>query len=163
MSQTAVVEQAAAFAGMKGDSRFDLVVSGIAEGAVPFGKLVSRGTLLEKQGILPSGVADLVPARALGVSLQTHAIESGIPGSGDASYLDKNNMSLLRRGVVFVKVEETVTVDSPVFVRVTAGGDGLGSFRASDPGGSAALAFTSAKYVKGAAANGLALVEINVE
>lgn len=163
MSQTVVAEQAAAFAGMKGDSRDDLVVSAVAEGAVPFGKLVSRGTALEKQGILPTGAGDLDAKRALGISIQTHAIESGAPGSGDPSYLDEQIMSVLRRGSCFVKVEETVTVDSDVFVRVSAGGDGVGSFRASDPGGSAALQVTFAKFVRGAAAGELAEIEINLE
>ena len=162
MSQTSVVEQVAGQAGMKGDSRDDLVISAIAEGDVGFGKLVSRGTDPEVQGILPATGTDVTePKNVLGVALQSHAMESNL--SGDPRYLDEQAVSVLRRGAVFVKVEEAVTVADDVFVRVAAGGDGLGSFRASDPGASAAVQLAGAKWIKGAGIGEFALLEVNFE
>lgn len=161
MSQTSVAEQAAYFAGQKADARDDLVVSAVAEGAVPFGKLVVRGTDPEKQGLLPSAAGDVTGVKGhLGISLQSHAMESKA-GAGDPTYADEEMMSLLRRGAVAVQVEEAVDTTDDVYVRYAAGGDGLGSFRASDPGSEAAI-LPGAKYVRAAGAGGIALVEVNL-
>jgi len=161
MSQTSVAEQGAAFAGMKGDSRYDMVSSVVAEGEVGFGKFVSHGTDPEKQGLLPSTAAEITnPKVGHGIALQSHGMESSL--SGDPKYADKAMMSCLRRGSVYVKVEEAVALTDDVYVRYAAGGDGLGSFRASDPGSAAAI-LPGAKYVKAAGAGELAKVEFNIE
>ncbi len=56
--------------------------------------------------------------------------------------------------------EETVDPGDAVFVRVSAGGSGLGSFRKTDPGGAAAVAVTGARWIKGGTTTTLAVLEI---
>jgi len=162
MSQTTYAEQSAYLPGMKGDARDDLVISAIGEGAVPFGKYVCRGTDAESQCKLPAAAIDVTTVtNRLGVALKTHAIESS--DSGIPTYKDKDMVSIARRAVIAVVVEEAVTTASDVYVRYATGTGslGLGSFRASDPGSEAAQ-LANARYVKGASGSGeIALVEID--
>lgn len=158
MSQLAYEEQGAALPGMKADSGFDDVASVVAEGAVKFGYAVTRGTDLEKQGrvpVLTGEVSDLT--LVLGVALKTQAIESS--DSGDPTYADKNMMSVMKEGRVYVQVQDTVTTASAVFVRFAGGNEG--QFR-SDADGGDAVALPNAKWVKGAGAGELAIVQLDL-
>lgn len=159
MSQNSVAEQTAAVAGMKGDAGDDHVLSRAAEEAIPFGKLVVLGTDLDTQCALPAASADVTDAgKQLGVSLQSHAMEQSSSRDG---YLEKDMVSVMHKGRVYVKVEETVTPADPVYVRYAAGGDGLGSFGKS-AGSSARAALANARYLKGASSGGLALLEVDL-
>ncbi len=163
MSQTAVAEQAVAQAGMKADAGFDHVISRLAEGALYYGRCAVLGTDPERQAVHPDAAAEITAeASLLGVVIQSHAQESQA-GSAAPSYVDKAAVPLMRRGVVYVKVEEAVTPSDPVYVRYAAGGNGIGSFgktagtteRALVPNG-------KMRYLSSAAADGLAKLEVSL-
>lgn len=70
---------------------------------------------------------------------------------------------VLRKGRVWVIVEENVTQSMNVYVRFAAGAGGtnLGAFRASDDSGTAAQ-LGSARYATSSVAGGLAQLELNL-
>lgn len=70
-------------------------------------------------------------------------------------------VGLVRKGHVYVQVEEECADNSVVYVRYAAGGNGLGSFGAS-AGTSERAVLNGAVYRKGAAAGGFAMVELNL-
>jgi len=149
-----------AYEGQKADAGFDDVITGIAEGAVPFGKLVVRGTDADKQGKLPAASGDVTTATSvLGVALHSHDREQ--TAAAGAAYADKEAMSLLRQGRCWVKVEEAVTVASVVHVRYAAGGNGVGSF-GDTTGTSERAPLAGAKYLSDAGANEFALLEVKL-
>lgn len=150
------VDQPIAIAGQAADTGAMDVISRISEEttAFPYGKAVVRGTDPDTQALLPTGAATL-----LGVAMHSHAAENDLTAA--VSIEDERVFNVLHDGRIYVQVEEAVTPASTVFVRVSAGGLGLGSFRASDPGASAALAATGARYLTSAGINGLAVLEID--
>lgn len=127
--------------------------------AVGYGKLVVRnGT--EGQCKLPAASTDVtVKENVLGFALAQQNIESD--SSGDPEHPVGSVIPVLRKGRAYVKVEETVTEASEVYVRYAAGGNGVGAF--GDTAGTSERALLDgARYVKGASANGLAVVEFNL-
>jgi hypothetical protein len=78
------------------------------------------------------------------------------------SYHRNSMVSILRKGYMFVLVEDAVTKGGGVYVRYAAGAGGtqLGACRSADPGSEAAL-LPSARYETSAGAGELAVVEIN--
>ena len=92
--------QQKAFAGMKGDSRYDLVETFAAETVIPFGAVVTQGTGAEQ--------AKLGGAKALGIALHSHAVVG--------SYAQFDAVSVLRKGVAWcvVKDGEAITAGSAV-------------------------------------------------
>lgn len=164
MSQTSVAEQGVALDGMKADMGADDVLSRLAEGDIPMGRLCAVGTDKDAQAIVVATATDVTDQKkVLGVSLHSHDRET-LAGANPPQYSDEESMNLMHKGRIYVKVEEAVTTDSPVFARVAAGGNGLGSFRASDPGGSAAVALPAdkARYLRGAGIDGLAVLELDL-
>lgn len=126
---------------------------------MPFGKLaVVNGT--EGQCKLPELAADITTAKnVLGIVLASQEMEQ--LSSGDPRYVVQSVLPVLRKGRVWVKVEEAVAEGSDVYVRYAAGGNGIGSF--GDTAGTSERALLAgARYLKGAAANGLAVVEISL-
>lgn len=118
MSQTSVAEQAVANEGMKASSTgFDDVISRAGEGKVYFGRLVSLGTDKDKQAKHPAAAADITDlTKKLGVSIQSHALESKDDGESP-HYADKDMVSIMRRGPVYVKPEQAIVPTDAVFVR----------------------------------------------
>jgi len=157
MSQTNYDEQAKAFDGLKGDIGPDRVISLAAEGAIPFGRAVAKGTVKEKQSKLPAAALDITDIKRFrGVALQSHANEN--PQNGlSPRYLDTNTVSILTRGTVYVKVEDAVDTDSGVFINFQNGDEGL--FR-SDAGGGDAAELADARWLEGAGAGEFALLEL---
>ena len=127
-----------------------------------FGKFVSRGAG-DNLIIRPAASTDITDVtKARGVALTHQAIESNL-GSAAPFYPQKSAVNVLKKGRVWVKVEEAVTPTDPVFVRFASGAGGtvLGSFRkTADTATAAQLA--GAKYLSNAAANGLALLELDI-
>lgn len=81
---------------------------------------------------------------------------------GQVWYAATDPVPVLRRGRIFVTVEQAVTSDDPVYVRHTASGTYVrGGFR-KDVDTARALPWTAAAYVTSAAAGGVAVVEINL-
>lgn len=78
--------------GQLADLGFNEIVSFAAEGAVPFGVIVKRGT--DKEGQVLVGGATNV----LGVSVRDIAREYLTRGATTVSYADKTEVTVLRRG-----------------------------------------------------------------
>ena len=104
MSQTNAADYgniAIATAGQKVDLRNDTITSFAAEGAVPFGLAVKRGTDPEKQCLVVDADTDTF----LGVAVKTHTIVQ----TGDtAQYEDTDTVSVLEQGAVYVEVTSDV-------------------------------------------------------
>lgn len=148
---------AAAYEGQLYDSGFTDKISTKCPTAIPFGRLLVKDTG-DFQSKLPSSALDITNAqRTLGISLSTQALEQSL--TGDPQYPEKSVISTLRKGRAWVKVEDTVTPGSDVYVRHAAGGNGLGSFAGATGTGLARLA--GAQFLTGAGANGLAVIEVN--
>lgn len=161
MSQTSYVEQGQLLAGQKADSGFDDVMSLLAEGAVPFGRFVTAGTDLDRQGQLPDAAADITNVKAVrGIAIQSHAIESEYLGSNPAQYKDQDAMSVMKKGRVAVNVEEAVTPADAVFVRY-AGAGNAGEFRTDDPGSEAAE-LANARFITSTTGAGVAILEVDL-
>lgn len=134
---------------------------------IPFGKFVCQddrnidsvgsdfGDACDFVVRLPRQSTDVTSNRALGVALCDKAREEN-SGAFRASTM----VPVLTKGRCWVEVEEAVTVDSTVHVRYAAGGNGIGSF-GDTTGSSERAALAGARYLKGAAANGLALLELS--
>lgn len=100
---------------------------------------------------------DSAGADLLGIAIRKLSTESD-------KYDVDSAVAVLRKGRIFVEVEEAVTPDSDVFVRHTAGGGGseLGIFR-TDADTASAVQVTNARFKSSAAANGVAILEINLD
>lgn len=101
--------------GLKFDVRPDVVMSFAAEGAVNFGRAVMRGTNLAKQCLHSDGTS------FLGVALQTQARENDGVSNG---YKDKDTVSVLTQGAVWVESAAADIVPGTAAYLVTAAGAG---------------------------------------
>lgn len=92
--------QQKAFAGMKGDSRYDLVETFAAEAEIPFGVVITQGTKANQ--------AKLGGIKPIGIALHSHAVVGG--------YAKFDAVSVLRKGVAWcvVKDSEAITAGSAV-------------------------------------------------
>lgn len=127
--------------------------------AIAFGKFVVRSTG-DDECKLPAASADITDVtKALGLALSSQTVEQS--ALGVAQWDAKSQVPVLKKGRAWVKVEETVTVGSTVHVRYAAGGNGVGSF-GDTTGTSERAPLAGAKYLTGASANGLAVVEFNL-
>jgi hypothetical protein len=158
MSQTSYsINQDAALEGQLADSGIKDVMSYTAEEDLKFGRAVLQGTA-DGQCLLPAGnITGL-----LGVAIHQHK-EQGLVGSQDAKYLEGDSVNVLKKGRMWVKVEEAVVAQDPVYVRHTTGGGGteLGAFRKSADTSTAAVV-SGMKYLTSADAAALALIEVDV-
>lgn len=168
MSQTAYEIQAArAFAGMLADSGRDMnVISRANEETtvMKFGRGVIYGTDPEKQVLFPSDAADLFA----GVAAHRHPTERrelfGTGGTGGETGLQEGEPGdILRKGRIWVEVEEAVSVEDDVYVRHADGGGGTveGQFR-TDADTATAFQVTSAAWVSETSGAGLAILELNL-
>lgn len=112
---------------------------------------------------LPNLVAQITDTnRALGVAVHTQALEQALLNADNVGYPLGSTMSVLRKGRVWVRVEDAVVVGGQPYVRCIAGaGERLGAFR-SDADGSDAGALPGSRYKTSAGAGELAIVEINL-
>lgn len=164
MSQQAYADQGNLLEGMKADSGFDDILSALAEGVIPFGRLVRAGTDPDRQVIPLSAAGDITNKKLVrGVAIHTHAIESTLGGSDVPSYKDKAAVSYMRKGRVAVQVEEAVTPADPVFARHTSGGGGseIGRFR-TDADTASAAELANARYITSTTGAGIAILELNL-
>jgi len=124
-------------------------------GAIPFGVFVTKGAA-QREATLPDATGEVTGLTGLGVVLRSHTQPQG------EGYADSDPMPVLKRGRVWVPVEDAVTAESAAFVRFVAGvGEQLGAFR-SDADGTDAVALPGAKFVSDAGAGELALLDINL-
>lgn len=101
-----------------------------------------------------------------GVALRTQNkenLKNATGSDGAAPYDDGDAVSLLTRGRVYVKVENAVDSDDPVYLRFVPGTSSelVGQFRKDDDGGDAFLVPDS-RWIFGAEAGELAVLEINM-
>lgn len=81
--------------------------------------------------------------------------------TGDASYVDKEAMAIVRRGLVWVVAEDDVALTDTVYFRQTVNGDmPLGAFTPTNDGETDAV--PTAKWRSEGSAGDLVLVEINL-
>ena len=148
-------------AGQKAGLDFDHVESFAAEGAVPFGRGVIHGTNPEKQVAVP---ADALGTFA-GVSVFTHSREQtlnqdasmGEQFSGGAQYRDKDTVSTLRKGRIYVLVTAAVEAGEDAYVDVLTEGE-EGKFTNVDVDNLA----TGGVFRSAADEGELAIVEVNL-
>lgn len=112
MSQLSYGVMAKGAAGMKYDIRPDVVSSRAAEGAIPFGRAVTYGTNPDKQCDLVDNAAD----KFLGVALATHTID--VAPEATPGYADKDTVSVLEEGAVWVEITSDVTAGSAAYVDI---------------------------------------------
>lgn len=131
--------------------------------AIDFGLFVCQDLLYEEVARVPivtTDVSNVLLAR--GIVCHTQAIEQFYQTAGGAGYALNAEMSIVRRGMVWVRVEEAVTVKSTPFARFTVSGTTkLGGIRASEDTAKA-VAIPTARFIRGAAADGIALLDINL-
>lgn len=160
MQTTYSINQTAAIVGGLYDLGPNDIVSHQCEANIFFGTAVSKG--LTTGGIVaPSASAHVTSVKNLrGVAVRTHAIES-VDDVLDPHYSQYDSANIMRAGRVWVKVEDTVTEASDVYVRY-AGTGTKGAFRSNDPGSEAAKFPGNAKWLSAADAGGLALLEFDI-
>lgn len=140
-----------AFEGMLADAGKHDALSRVIEGSdVKIGKAVTFGTddnQIKKLSAITEKVAGVVIHKMT---------EEGI-------LEEKDSVSILRKGRLYVKVEEAVAPGDPVFVRaVVAGAEENGAFRKSADSTDCVDLTGKAQYLSSAALGELALVEINL-
>lgn len=98
----------------------------------------------------------------LGVTVHTQAIEQAVLNANNVGYPIASAMSVMRKGRIWVYVEDAVVVGAQAFVRCVAGaGEYVGAFR-SDVDGSDAGALPSSRFKLTAGAGELTILEINL-
>lgn len=125
---------------------------------IPFGRGVVKKSGDANGVVLPTGGSD----RLEGIALYDPKVEAGA-ASVENAYPADTEIAVLKRGKVWVEVDQNVTPDDAVYCRYTVNGgsDQLGIFRA-DGDSSKAFAVTAARFLTAASAGGLAQLEINI-
>jgi hypothetical protein len=150
---------AVAFAGMKADSGDDdctTYAQGEASAEIPLGVMVAQGPTDVKAILMVDGTSKMV-----GVFVHDH--EYPREEMGNTGVLPKNPMAVMRKGRVYVTVEEAVNKNDQAYVRHTASGGNTqkGSFRKSADSATAVIC-KGCNYGSSAAAGGLAILEVDM-
>jgi len=162
---------AASIEGALADSSVKHVDSAILEGAASAGLFVVQGTG-DQQARVPASAAQAAQGLQLGFVIYSPTREQirngyngfqGVVSGGAVPFADKETVSVLRRGRIFVKMEDAHTAGDPLFVRVAAGAGGtvLGASR-TDADTATAVEVKGAVVRSTGAAGALAIVEINL-
>ena len=155
MSQTTVTQYGnAGMAGQLYDTGFTDTVSYSAEGAVGFGVPVQLGTTKDRQvKVLTTSAGQA--ALAVGISQHTYSVEQS--SAGVVQYADKQSVSMLKRGRIWVNTDDAVVAGAVANLKLSSG-------LFTDEAVAAGIeAFTqiSVRFVTGTTAAGLAVVEVN--
>jgi hypothetical protein len=135
--------------GQKYDLMFDQIDSFAAQGAVPFGLGLIKGTADDQ-----AKVADSAAGVFVGAAVFTHTIENDGTVTG---YADKDTVSVMRRGRMFVEAASALVVGAPAYVVVAAGAD-QGKFTDVSTDNLGPVG----KFITSGADGDLVVVEINV-
>lgn len=147
------------------------IISGLAEVAIPYGKFVAKGSATTEPyrhiGKLPTAATDITTvANVLGVSVadQGRAQDSGVTLP---TYPIGAAVPMMRKGRLWVIVEEAVTKGQAVYVRFSAGATltELGAFGQDDGdegGGALRALLANAIYLTAAGAGEYAQLELNL-
>jgi hypothetical protein len=162
MSQTNYpLVQPTASEGLLADLTPKQVQSFAAETALSPGRVVVRGTDVQKQCQLPAAATDITDAnKILGISLREHVRENTT--ANPQGFVATDTVGVIMDGKVYMKVEDAVTAGEPVFARfqVNGGLDQLGKVR-SDADGANAAQIPGARFETSADADGFAVVSLN--
>jgi hypothetical protein len=144
------------FTAAEADANLTLVndTAFVAQPIVGFGLALAQGTQDPECRLLAANTD-----KVIGVSVFSHAdnINNGVEG-----YAAQSAVNVLRRGTIWVKVEEAVAAEDPVYVRAVAvSPEVAGAFRKTADGADT-IALSGCKFLSSAAAGGLALVDINI-
>ena len=160
MSQTTApqISMTKGFNGQLADSHApkDVVTGKAKAAAMPLGVLAVIDTASGDGGVKVPAVTGDVSGKAVGVVMHSHSVESSLTGSPE--WPRYSAVPVLRRGRVYVSVENAVAEGGQVFARHTAP---FGAFRADADTGNATLV-PGAVYRTSTAGAGLAVVEINL-
>lgn len=157
-------EDGIGIAGVSATITFVASTVNVTGNPVPFGRGLARGTLPDV-ATLPSVTSFVFEgisiARAKG-RLKDNTVSP--PVTEDAKWLGSDSMNVLRRGRIWVRPEDAVTIASDVFIRHTQGlapAETVGRFR-TDADGSNADQLNGARWLSNAGAGVLAVLEINI-
>ena len=143
------------------DRRSQVSESYAAENAIRFGQAVVAGTNLDRQVLTPSVTGQTFR----GISIAIWQLEqqlTGYPTDSSGSYPAKAVVPVLRRGAIWVRVNQDVDIDDPVyFVHTNVDPTLIGNFRKDADTANADLVPTGV-FRKAAKAGELAVVEINL-
>lgn len=141
----------AAFEGALADSKSHDALSKLAQDAgMKFGIAVKFGS--NAQGVQK---LTAITEKVAGILIHEH-VENGVLNQG-------MQVALLRKGRIYVMVEENVSVGDPVFVRAVAAGlEVAGAFRKSQDGTDCIDLSAKAQFLSAASAGGLAIVDLNL-
>lgn len=145
--------QPTAFAGMKADSSEDDIISASAEGVVPFGKFLIRGTNKERQCAV-AGTGAGAGALVYGLSVASHTVEQ--TAADVAQYGDTVTVSVMRRGKLWVETQDAVVAGAVANLHLASG-------KVTDEAvasGIEAFGQMTVRFVTGTTAAGLAIVEV---
>lgn len=123
--------------------------------SIPFGRIVVKGTSAN-QCKLPTATGGVV----LGATVFVHKEQNS---DGSTTYNQYEAVNVMKKGRMFVKPENPVTVGQAVYFRHTAGAGALtvGRFTDSTQSANADL-LSGAVYVTATDADGFAIVELNL-
>jgi hypothetical protein len=126
-------------------------------GVVPFGLGIAQGDA-DNTGRLPVDGSEI----QIGISVLDQ-MQPNQPVTGDHEYTLNSVMSVLKRGRIYVAVEDAVAIGGDVYVRHTTGANGsqLGSIRSDNDGGKAAQLTGAVFGSTQATPGGLAIIDIN--
>jgi hypothetical protein len=128
-----------------------------ASAEIPFGVMVAHGTADDDAKLLAATTDHL-----MGVSVFGHHYDRPLE-LGDTGLKPKTHFDVLRKGRIYVLVEEPVTPASAVFVRAVATGDEVaGAFRDTADGTDTIDISKFARFVTSAGTGELAVVEIDM-
>lgn len=149
-----------AFAGMLGDGGRENSISRNLEDAVA----IAAGVM----GVAPASDPEdkfRLPSAAgqvqYGITVHRHARED-LEVAGTAAFVLGEEVELLRRGRIWVIVEEAVAANDPVFFRHTDNGPLLAGGWRNDTAAAEADAVLNATFLTGAAIDTVALIDINL-
>jgi len=130
---------------------------------IPFGVCVIQDIQNQDKACLPIASTDITTVgKALGVTILNPVAEQNYGSAGGVGYPIGEPMSVMRKGRIYVRVEQIVNPYDQAYVRYVAdAGEQLGAFR-KDADTSDAAALPTAYYRTYAAANGISLLELNL-
>lgn len=155
-------------AGVLGDSGDNDIVSRFSAAVIPFGRMLSYDGEAGKAK-LPAAAGDLAFANIEGIAVATQAIENqaanalGVAGINAPAYPATMEINVLRRGRIWVWVEQAVVKTDTVFVRHTvSGNEVVGNFRKDLDTANAVSLGEKARFESETTAAGWVLVGLNL-
>lgn len=169
MPQTAVTTNlVAGFAGMIADNTLlkdvNSYLNAEASAQFPFGIVVMQGTNDNDALLLTAGnVAKILGVVVYNAAYQKNVEVGTVADAGGRLGINPGvPIGVLRRGRIWVTVEEAVTPASAVRVRCTVAGNGTGTFRTTSAGAGLSMVMVGARYLDTAAISGITRLEFDI-